>query len=104
MKSFAFLRKNRMALGRQGESFAADYLERNGFTILARNWRTNAGELDIVARKERESILLKLKPCITKRDSLPPGISLSNRDGGIFLREESFLLCWAVRILRRILI
>ena len=49
MKRFASLRKKHIALGRQGENFAADYLERNGFTILARNWRTEAGELDIVA-------------------------------------------------------
>lgn len=40
----------RLALGRQGEQAAADYLVAQGYTLLARNWRTRAGELDIVAR------------------------------------------------------
>jgi putative endonuclease len=38
-------------LGQQGEAIAADYLQRQGYQILARNWRCPAGELDIVARE-----------------------------------------------------
>jgi putative endonuclease len=37
-------------LGKQGEDAAALYLERQGYALLARNWRTRSGELDIVAR------------------------------------------------------
>lgn len=40
----------RKALGNRGEDIAADYLVRHGYQIVARNWRTRAGELDIVAR------------------------------------------------------
>ncbi len=40
----------RVSLGRQGEVVAAAYLADQGWAILARNWRTRAGELDIVAR------------------------------------------------------
>ncbi|MGE4549145.1 MAG: YraN family protein [Intestinibacillus sp.] len=35
--------------GRQGEDFAAGYLERNGYTILARNFRVRQGEIDLIA-------------------------------------------------------
>jgi putative endonuclease len=41
----------RLSLGRQGEAIAAAYLEGLGCEIVARNWRTRAGELDIVARE-----------------------------------------------------
>lgn len=34
-----------------GEELAATYLSNLGWTILARNWRCAAGELDIVARE-----------------------------------------------------
>jgi putative endonuclease len=38
-------------LGRAAEDWAAGYLEQQGYTILARNWRARpGGELDIVAR------------------------------------------------------
>jgi putative endonuclease len=33
-----------------GESLAANYLVKQGCTILARNWRASPGEIDIVAR------------------------------------------------------
>ena len=39
----------RRHLGRLGEQLAAEHLQRLGFAILARNYRTRWGELDIVA-------------------------------------------------------
>ncbi len=40
----------RKPLGRLGEALAAEHLERLGWWIVARNWRTRRGEIDIVAR------------------------------------------------------
>jgi putative endonuclease len=37
------------AIGRHGEQLAAEYLESQGFELLARNWRCARGEIDIVA-------------------------------------------------------
>ena len=36
-------------LGDRGEDAAAAYLERSGLTLVERNWRCPAGEVDIVA-------------------------------------------------------
>jgi putative endonuclease len=40
--------KPRQRLGQWGEGLAARYVERLGCTILARNWRCPAGEVDLV--------------------------------------------------------
>jgi putative endonuclease len=42
-------RDPRHVLGRRGERLAADHLERLGFAILARNFRTRHGEIDLIA-------------------------------------------------------
>ena len=39
------------AEGRRGETYAANWLERRGWTILARRVKTSAGEIDLVARR-----------------------------------------------------
>jgi len=41
----------RPARGRAAETLACRYLERAGFAVVARNYRSEDGEIDIVARK-----------------------------------------------------
>ncbi|HLI57560.1 MAG TPA: YraN family protein [Actinomycetota bacterium] len=43
--------RDRQAVQRAGEDAAAALLEREGWTVLHRNWRRRLGELDIVARQ-----------------------------------------------------
>ncbi|MBO0843448.1 MAG: YraN family protein [Nocardioides sp.] len=40
----------RLALGRYGERLAARHLTEQGLVVLDRNWRCDAGELDLVLR------------------------------------------------------
>ena len=35
-------------IGEWGEGIAAEYLEKNGYTILTRNYHTSQGEIDII--------------------------------------------------------
>ena len=39
-------------LGKIGEQLAADYLSRNGFEILERNYYYDKAEIDIIAQNE----------------------------------------------------
>ena len=48
-------------LGRQGEQFAAEYLQRAGYRILDRNWRCAEGEIDIVAAERRTLMVCEVK-------------------------------------------
>ncbi len=56
----------RKKLGAWGESVATTHLEANGWTIIDRNWRVRAGEIDIVAQKEGKLALVEVK---TRRGS-----------------------------------
>lgn len=41
----------RQSLGRQGEALAGNYLEKSGYKILERNYRSPFGEVDLIARQ-----------------------------------------------------
>ena len=48
-------------LGRLGEDLAAAELESAGLTVVARNWRCDAGEIDIVALEGRTLVICEVK-------------------------------------------
>ena len=47
--------------GMQGEEQAATYLTKKGHKILARNFRTTGGELDIVSRLKKMLVFTEVK-------------------------------------------
>jgi len=51
----------RHRLGQLGEQVAAEHLERRGLAVVARNYRTRWGELDIVARDEQRLVFCEVK-------------------------------------------
>jgi putative endonuclease len=51
----------RHSLGRRGEQLAAEHLERLGYRVLARNYRTRFGELDLVATNEFVLVFCEVK-------------------------------------------
>lgn len=53
--------KSTKRLGERGEDAAAAYLERAGFTIVERNWRCSAGEIDIIALDGEAVVLCEVK-------------------------------------------
>lgn len=47
--------------GMQGEELAAQFLEKNGYVILDRNWRFRHFELDLIAQKGEFIIIVEVK-------------------------------------------
>ncbi len=59
----------RKEVGRIGEGVAATFLERKGFTIIARNYRKPWGEIDIIAEKAGVVRFVEVKA--VSRENLP---------------------------------
>lgn len=57
-------------LGQRGENVAAKHLRNQGYKILIRNFRCNAGEVDIVARDGKTIVFVEVKTR-TKDDPTP---------------------------------
>ena len=52
---------NTKSIGNEGENRAAAYLVSKGFEIIERNWRTNRGEIDIIAEKAETLVFVEVK-------------------------------------------
>ena len=48
-------------LGKKGEELAVAYLLKNGYKIVARNFRHQKAEVDIIARKESTLTIIEVK-------------------------------------------
>ena len=53
--------QQRSALGRYGEDVAARHLSDTGMEVLARNWRCDLGEVDLVARDGDTLVICEVK-------------------------------------------
>ncbi|PXW14395.1 putative endonuclease [Chryseobacterium sp. CBTAP 102] len=57
--------------GKIAENLAADYLQKNGYTIKARNFRFKQNEIDIIAEKDNLIIIVEVKARSTDIFLLP---------------------------------
>lgn len=68
----------RAALGRWGEDAAATYLQGLGCTVLARNWRSPYGEIDLIVQQAAAIVFIEVKTRASANLG-PPEISLNRR-------------------------
>lgn len=55
-----------LKLGSRGEALAWNFLKKQGYSILEKNYRTRFGEMDVIARKEKVLVFIEIK---TRRDN-----------------------------------
>ena len=58
-------------IGKDGEELAGSFLERQGYTILQRNYTFNHGEIDIVAQDKDELVFVEVKMRRNPKFGLP---------------------------------
>ena len=52
---------NKQEVGKLGEDLATKYLQGSGYTILERNFRCRQGEIDIIAKDEKDLVFIEVK-------------------------------------------
>lgn len=62
----------RSEFGRAGEDYACEMLRERGFAIVARNWHSRQGEVDIIASNERYLLFVEVKT--RQSDSMVTGL------------------------------
>ena len=58
-------------LGSKGERLTIKYLKKQGYKILEKNYRTNFGEADIIAKKDNDIVFVEVKTRTSLRFGTP---------------------------------
>ena len=53
--------KGMSSLGEKGEDLASHYLRKKGYKVIARNYTTHLGEIDIIAEKNNVVVFVEVK-------------------------------------------
>ena len=90
---------NKKILGKLGEDAAANFLESNGYEIVARNFRIRSAEIDIIAQIDNVIVFVEVKARSNIRHGLPSeAVNLRKQKkiieaAGVFLQDENFCEC-----------
>lgn len=63
--------RHNLILGKSGEEAATRFLIHRGYKILARNYKTSLGEIDIVARDKDSLVFIEVKARRSDRFGMP---------------------------------
>lgn len=55
------MRSQNKVFGNKGEEIATQFLEKRGYRIIARNFRTRNGEIDIIATNKKTLVFIEVK-------------------------------------------
>jgi putative endonuclease len=82
---------DRISLGKSGEDRACRELERRGYAILARRYRTRFGEIDIVARDGPTIVFVEVKARTTDRYGDPAAAVTLHKQAKVTAMAEDYL-------------
>jgi len=83
--------KHRQSLGRWGEAAAAAFLEKRGDRILARNVRTEYGEIDLVTRRGDRLVFVEVKTRTSRAFGPPETAMTPKKQAHLLAAAQAYL-------------
>jgi len=78
--------------GARGEDYAAEYLARKGYAILARNYRTRRGEIDLIAAQGDVLAFVEVKTRRANAWGSPASAVTPQKQHKLILAAQQYLL------------
>ena len=83
-------------LGKEGEEEASAYLRDKGYTILHRNWHAGRKELDIVAEKNGELVIVEVKTRSNEEFGHPEDAVTPRKIRNIIVSADAYIQQFAI--------
>lgn len=81
----------RHELGKVGENLAVEYLKKQNYQLLERNFRCKRGEIDIIAKDKQELIFIEVKTRTNKKYGKPADAVTTRKKKHIYKAAEYYL-------------
>ena len=78
-------------IGKWGESLAADFLSEKGYKILARNFRTEYGEIDLIVTREDVLIFVEVKTRTSNEFGYPEDAITKQKKEHLLYSAQAYL-------------
>ena len=78
-------------MGVFAERLSAWYFRLKGYEILARNWRTRFGEIDLIARRGKTLVFVEVKARRNKKQGAPEEALTWHKRRRLFRLAEAYL-------------
>jgi putative endonuclease len=82
---------DKIKTGNQGEKLAADYLEKKGFEVIARNFRFGKAEIDLIVKRDNWMIFVEVKTRSSTAFGEPEEFVDDFKGNRIFEAAEEFI-------------
>lgn len=64
--------RDKHAIGMRAQEEAERFLQKNGYRIIARNWKTRMGEIDLVGKRKNDFAFVEVKALVSPRSPFQP--------------------------------
>ena len=78
--------------GKKGEFLAARYLEEKGYSVIARNYHSRYGEIDLICQKDSFLIFVEVKERKTSSFVSPLEAVTVKKQGKLILTAQQYLI------------
>jgi putative endonuclease len=82
---------DRKRLGQHGEQAAARYLINEGYVILDQNWRSEHGEIDLIAQSANELVFVEVRTRASSRYGTPEDSLTQDKAKRLILTAQAYL-------------
>jgi putative endonuclease len=83
--------KGRQALGRRGEQLAADKLLGLGYNLIARNYRCQAGEIDLIGRLDEQWVFVEVRTRRGRKFGTPEESITARKKAHLIAAAQTYL-------------
>jgi putative endonuclease len=85
-------------LGVWGEELAEEYLMKNGYKILEKNYKNNYGEIDIITKRKGVIVFIEVKTRSSRSFGLPEEAVNKNKAEKLIKASEKYILDNKIKI------